>query len=416
MEVPISDDVEQEEISESFICPVCLDLLYKPIALACGHISCFWCVHHSMDGLQVSHCPLCRHPYNHFPNVCQMLHLILLKMYPIACNKRDHQIMEEEKRTGYFSPQLGAHLCGSHTNEELNHMGTPTESSSLDTCSTSKGERGNMDQSELDTSGKTGNISVEKQDLCADNHNQTMKKVSVNDVLCAACKQLLFRPVVLNCGHVYCESCIILPMDKMVKCQACQSPQPKGIPKICLELDKFLKEYFPKEYEARRALVQLKQEQTQRRSSNTRAGWQGVHSSSLKCEDYVPWWQENASNIHFAVGCDYCGMCPIIGVRYRCKDCEEKIGFDLCENCYNTRSNLTGRFNQQHTSKHQFEKKTSSDSIRNMMLRLVAGHVDDSPTRTVSSDTNASEGTEYGDLSSLNGENRDDLTDPGPPM
>lgn len=109
-------------------------------------------------------------------------------------------------------------------------------------------------------------------------------------------------------------------------------------------------------------------------------------------------------------------MCPIIGVRYRCKDCEEKIGFDLCENCYNTRSNLSGRFNQQHTSKHQFEKKTSSDSIRNMMLRLVAGHVDDSPTRTVSSDTNASEGTEYGDLSSLNGENRDDLTDPGPPM
>lgn len=48
-----------------------------------------------MDGLQVSHCPLCRHPYNHFPNVCQMLHLILLKMYPIACNKRDHQIMGE---------------------------------------------------------------------------------------------------------------------------------------------------------------------------------------------------------------------------------------------------------------------------------------------------------------------------------
>lgn len=35
------------------------------------------------------------------------------------------------------------------------------------------------------------NIAVEK--YC--------KKVSVADVLCMECKQLLFRPVVLNCGH-----------------------------------------------------------------------------------------------------------------------------------------------------------------------------------------------------------------------
>lgn len=83
-------------------------------------------------------------------------------------------------------------------------MGTPTESSTSDTCFTSKGERGNVDESELDTSGKTGNISVEKQDLCQDKCNQTIKKVPVNDVLCAACKQLLFRPVVLNCGHGMC--------------------------------------------------------------------------------------------------------------------------------------------------------------------------------------------------------------------
>ncbi|RVW25604.1 E3 ubiquitin-protein ligase PRT1 [Vitis vinifera] len=42
-------------------------------------------------------------------------------------------------------------------------------------------------------------------------------------------------------------------------------------------------------------------------------------------------------------------MCPIIGDRYRCKDCKEKIGFDLCGDCYNTNSKLPGRFNQQHT-------------------------------------------------------------------
>lgn len=48
-------------------------------------------------------------------------------------------------------------------------------------------------------------------------------------------------------------------------------------------------------------------------------------------------------------------MCPIIGPRYQCKDCVEKIGFDLCEGCYNSSSKLPGRFNQQHTKDHQFK-------------------------------------------------------------
>lgn len=53
-------------------------------------------------------------------------------------------------------------------------------------------------------------------------------------------------------------------------------------------------------------------------------------------------------------------MYPIIGDRYRCKDCVEKIGFDLCSDCYNTCSKLPGRFNQQHTAEHQFELISSN--------------------------------------------------------
>ncbi|KAF7132870.1 hypothetical protein RHSIM_Rhsim09G0055200 [Rhododendron simsii] len=48
-------------------------------------------------------------------------------------------------------------------------------------------------------------------------------------------------------------------------------------------------------------------------------------------------------------------MYPIIGKRYRCKDCKEKIGFDLCEGCFNSSSKLPGRFNQQHTPDHKLE-------------------------------------------------------------
>ncbi|GFP94391.1 E3 ubiquitin-protein ligase prt1 [Phtheirospermum japonicum] len=53
-----------------------------------------------------------------------------------------------------------------------------------------------------------------------------------------------------------------------------------------------------------------------------------------------------------------------------CKDCLEQIGYDLCKDCYTTSSKLPGRFNQQHTSDHQFEIVRSS-AMHNIMLRLL---------------------------------------------
>lgn len=48
-------------------------------------------------------------------------------------------------------------------------------------------------------------------------------------------------------------------------------------------------------------------------------------------------------------------MYPIIGDRYKCEDCFEEVGFDLCGECYNTRSKRPGRFNQQHRPEHKFK-------------------------------------------------------------
>lgn len=45
-------------------------------------------------------------------------------------------------------------------------------------------------------------IAIDREKRTPQNqHNGNCKQISVEDVLCAACKQLLFRPVVLNCGH-----------------------------------------------------------------------------------------------------------------------------------------------------------------------------------------------------------------------
>lgn len=49
------------------------------------------------------------------------------------------------------------------------------------------------------------------------------------------------------------------------------------------------------------------------------------------------------------VGCDSCGLYPIKGHRYKCQDCPDKVGFDLCGKCFDRGLHITGRFNQQHT-------------------------------------------------------------------
>ena len=61
--------------------------------------------------------------------------------------------------------------------------------------------------------------------------------------------------------------------------------------------------------------------------------------------------------VSFRVGCDGCGLHPIQGQRFRCLDCPEEIGFDLCGGCHahsrNGRRPVRGRFNQAHQASHR---------------------------------------------------------------
>lgn len=391
---------DSDEISHSFICCVCRDLLYKPIVLSCGHISCFWCVHHSMSGLCESRCPTCRHPYIHFPTICQMLHFLLLKMYPVAYKRRENQILEEEMEQDAFSPQLNAQDTFSTMVFESN--------SSSDPSSTRKGEAYAytdvlMSDSQVQDDGigtlveisdgnsvVNRNISVEEK-YC--------KQVSVADVLCLECKQLLFRPVVLNCGHVYCESCVIVPAVEMLKCLVCQTSHPRGFPKVCLELDHFLEEQFPKEYMLRRDATLLKLVDVENKHPTI------CSTGTAKQGENLPHWSDPHSRVHTKCGCDSCGIYPIIGDRYRCKDCKEIIGFDLCGDCYNTQSKLPGRFNQQHTPEHKFELIRNNRNVLRLTLQfednsiLIAseGSENGSPASNLSSDAQENDENDLAD-------------------
>ncbi|XP_010920334.1 E3 ubiquitin-protein ligase PRT1 isoform X2 [Elaeis guineensis] len=332
----------------SFQCCVCLDLLYKPIVLACGHISCFWCVYKAMHRLRASHCAICRQPYNHFPSICQLLHFLLLKLEPAAYKRREKEVLEQEKHLEIYSPQFVDHLFSERVRSEADK---------------------NNDSLKARKSTASKGPTFPENGL----ENGICKRISVNDVLCALCKELLYRPVVLNCGHVFCESCLSGIVGHQVKCQVCQSLHPGEFPNICLDLDHFLEEQFPREYVMRRETIMFRKIQCtlgEPSSSVLQTEKQNTKSSCHVTDDRL-WLTEDLSNLHIGVGCDSCGMYPIIGKRYKCKDCTETIGFDLCEACYNTSSKLPGRFNQQHTPDHKFELDDSKLLYKILMLRAM---------------------------------------------
>eukprot|EP00889_Picochlorum_renovo_P008757 jgi/Picre1/35787/NNA_003247.t1 len=67
-------------------------------------------------------------------------------------------------------------------------------------------------------------------------------------------------------------------------------------------------------------------------------------------------WLDKSDYPHFGVGCDACGQYPILGKRYKCTDCPESVGFDICGTCYDRGvGDVLGRFNQRHTPDHHLE-------------------------------------------------------------
>ncbi|CAL5020849.1 unnamed protein product [Urochloa decumbens] len=307
-----------------FMCCVCLDLLYKPVVISCGHMSCFWCVQRAMHTFHESHCAVCRQPYKHFPSICQLMHHLLLKLEPAEYKRREKEILEEEKRIEMYSPQIIEFL-----NSKNSEVGSDEEF-----------------RNEDNKTGPPQEVSL--NDSIVDDHS---KKIKLEDVSCPLCKEMLYQPAVLNCGHVYCVSCLSSLNEEALRCHVCGSLHPGDFPNVCLDLDHFLEEYFPVEYESRVQKVQSKKGQFNPEGSSSGTS-SAKGSSSAQHADIL--------DIHISIGCDSCGVFPIRGERYKCRDCTELIGFDLCGTCYKSGSKLPRRFNQQHTPDHRMELDNSS--------------------------------------------------------
>lgn len=393
IEGPISSPsmaTDADNDSEFFLCVICLELVYKPVVQPCGHVFCFWCVHRAMNSHRESYCSLCRSPYNHFPRVCELLHFLLLKAFPKDYRLRSEQIQEEERKMNVFSPQLddpqtAEIMYGSKLNGSAATANFP-ERESLQENSLSESSIATKSMDSIFSSGaiRKGTVSMHKSSPCHQSESVDVEtsviinnleandgpggvasnttkdqantpsliscnKVTVDDVLCCCCKRLLYHPIVLNCGHVCCQSCIKISEERTLNCQVCQWIHPGDQPSVCLKLDQFLEQRFPVEYAERKTSVLVQEKKHQK-----------LEDDYSKCTKEARRTTAETPEIHLSVGCDYCGVIPIVGTRYKCLDCHDSIGFDLCEICYQKGSVLPGRFNQQHTPEHCFQAITLS--------------------------------------------------------
>ena len=80
------------------------------------------------------------------------------------------------------------------------------------------------------------------------------------------------------------------------------------------------------------------------------------------------------------IACDYCGQYPIVGKRWQCLECLERVGFDLCAACYERRADVVGRFNQHHkagvvpvlcSTHHCLQDHAGSAFLRQGLLKVV---------------------------------------------
>eukprot|EP00252_Welwitschia_mirabilis_P020917 TRINITY_DN5234_c0_g1_i1.p1 TRINITY_DN5234_c0_g1~~TRINITY_DN5234_c0_g1_i1.p1 ORF type:complete len:486 (+),score=92.79 TRINITY_DN5234_c0_g1_i1:235-1692(+) len=410
MDAVEADDKKQKQVAEmeaikavdkdEFLCGICLDLVYKPIVQSCGHIFCFWCNHRAMNNIVESHCAICRKPFSHFRRVCEVLHFLLFKMFPMEYRQRAEETLEAETQWELFSPQFGEVPFPKATeNSRSDDLGSSGCSSDMgpkqlevevisDACM--KNCTGTL---QLPTTSDNGSTLVDEPPMAIDNGNTLLDepshhqkelpmssdmllrskntearkhverctssdKILIDDVLCCHCHQLLFFPSVLNCGHVFCQSCIKSCSQKKLICEVCQSTNPGDTPSVCLGLHHFLERAFPKEHEARGRTLLMEEKTVELPKAHgdcLETTETGTETSS----------QNQRICVHYGVGCDDCGVFPIVGKRYKCHDCTEKIGFDLCESCYQRGSLLPGRFNQQHRAGHRFVEDSSSCLLLN---------------------------------------------------
>uniref|UniRef100_A0A7S2HHZ9 ZZ-type domain-containing protein n=1 Tax=Alexandrium andersonii TaxID=327968 RepID=A0A7S2HHZ9_9DINO len=164
---------------------------------------------------------------------------------------------------------------------------------------------------------------------------------------CPVSDELVYEPCGLSSGSMVSAYCVPekgfkKDPDRLIACSLHFQA-----PKKCLALEAMVKTKFPKEY-------------GQRANDLAKQGIQatGEHATG----SYAQFPQDEY--IHWGLGCEGCGIWPIVGKAWYDADCPDKVGFHLCDQCYTFgyhRRVITGRFNQNHMPKNTMKEVQQND-------------------------------------------------------
>ncbi|EFJ48446.1 hypothetical protein VOLCADRAFT_117640, partial [Volvox carteri f. nagariensis] len=298
-------------------CPICMDLLYKPCINNCGHTFCFWCMHNSMNPFRPSQCPLCRAAYTHFPRVCVPLHYFLASSFPEQYSERERENRGKVKRPCILS--CGCVVCRSCLpGTPRASRGTRAQGAAVAAVAAAAGH--------LITSptGPGASPPPQQQQQRSSREHPEQQQQQQQGV----------------CGHLDPDTDGLGKLPRTLPRREGSASPPASPPR-----QRQPGRQQKMEDEGYHHDQQPRQQQEQGRIIDI---WLALREEMAAQADKCFTW--------YSVGCDDCGMFPIIGRRYRCVECTEVVGYDLCGACYDRGAAGRGRFNQLHRPEHRVVK------------------------------------------------------------
>ena len=414
---------ETEEVGPSacsdWDCAVCCELLYKPVVPPCGHPFCFWCAHRSMSYTSVSKCPLCRSELTHLPRVSELLHDLLSKKYPKRYAERAKETLEFEVEQEIES------MTTTEASAQADKEADAQARSVLD------GSDG-MEVDDEDEEEAAGEGAQFKCDNCGGALFHPSILSPCSHCLCGVCSGIYTEDKEAGPNERTAQCAEDLQRCPVCECRLVAPPKVchilnnfiikregsyveranlrrrrrsslQGAPATARESTDTPAPSNPigagngtENSDDRQMVCPCCSPPSTGTGTGTgpgvssqghsgggeagttgpgSPGGQGSEASDSNLQDRIirvlksPCDTVSPENfVHFGVGCDGCGVCPIVGPRYKCMECEERIGFDLCAQCH-LRHEGPGRFNQQHKADHKMVLVEPKETLLHSLLK-----------------------------------------------
>ena len=382
-------------------CPVCLEEpMCKPTIPPCGHSLCFWCVHRAMDSFGASACPTCRQSFEHLPDVCVLLHQYLARAFPKQYACRLRETFEEEETKECFSPspalgmnlQIRTWLTENYAVEKINMNEIDVDTRAVDVMPSFSLFHALERMPPVTASNDP---SLKQLFLCGFRDKGTKQEEEEEQQQQQEQEQShqLCLPVVLTCGHAICAGCAATRLDFGLtsngvdnrtrrRCPTCDARVVGNAPPtVCLPLHALTSTFLD---EGDDTEPRFEDEPVTSSASATDDGAQTQppqpNGSLAETFLQVTGNADPDTFSHYGCGCDGCGVYPIRGRRFRCLDCPEAMGFDLCSTCNDTATDevdeanepktILGRFNQNHQPTHSMQEVTPTPTMMHVLTQM----------------------------------------------